>query len=155
MIKGRQITPAQALSRAQDLCARAEHCSGEIRKKLSQWGISAYDADAIIEKLIKTKFIDDARFAEIFTRHKVLYGGWGRRKIAAALFAKRIDRNVIADALDTIDMDEYTARLREIISRKAATMADADTYDGRTRLFRFAASRGFEPDLIATAIRSK
>ncbi len=27
------------------------------------------------------------------------------------------------------------------------------TYDGRTRLFRFAASRGFESDAIAAAIR--
>jgi SOS response regulatory protein OraA/RecX len=32
-------------------------------------------------------------------------------------------------------------------------MTDADSYEGKTKIFRFAASRGFEPDLVAKVIR--
>ncbi len=143
-----------ALARAEDLCARSEHCSGEIREKLYKWGIEADDRDKIIASLISRRYIDDARFAEIFARNKMEFSGWGRRKIAAALAQKRIDRHTIALALEQLDQERYEQRLRDIIVSKRRATPDADTYEGRTRIFRFAASRGFEPELIAQCLRN-
>ena len=53
-----------------------------------------------------------------------------------------------------IDEDEYIGILKKIVLAKAGTISNADSYDGRTRLFRFALSRGFEPDIVARVIRS-
>ena len=58
-----------------------------------------------------------------------------------------------SEAVDAIDPDDYLDILKKIVLAKAGTIKDADTYDGRTRLFRFALSRGFEPDLVAGVIR--
>jgi len=147
------LDPAQALVRAEELCARAEHSSGEISRKLYQWGIGQADAGRIVESLIGRRFIDDRRFAAAYVRDKLEYSGWGRRKIALGLYQKRVARDIIADALADIAPDSYRSRLDSLLDRKRRTMTDADSYDGRTRLFRWAASRGFEPDMIADAIR--
>lgn len=154
MMVRKPLTPQAALMRAESLCARAEHSSGEIRKKLEGWGISRIDAARILDSLVSRRYVDDARFAAAFVRDKVEYAGWGRRKIALALYQKGVSRDVSACALDDIDPDRYEERLREIVDRKRRSLLDgADTYEGRTRIFRHAASRGFEPELIARILR--
>ncbi|MDE5567222.1 MAG: RecX family transcriptional regulator [Muribaculaceae bacterium] len=154
MIRSRKpITPDNALRRLEDLCARSEQCSGEARKKLYNWGIQAKDTEQIISSLIERRFIDDRRYCRAFVRDKLMFSHWGKRKIKLSLIQKRIDRNIIDFELEQIDIDTYTDILKRIVLAKARTIKDADTYEGRTRLFRFAASRGFEPDLISKLIR--
>ena len=151
----KHITAEAALVRAEELCARSEHCSGEIREKLYKWGIGEAEREKIIAQLIERRFVDDERFARIFARDKVEFSGWGRRKIALALYQKHIDRKIINDTLTGIDPERYEQRLHEVLASKHRTIPDADTYEGRTRLYRFAASRGFEPDLIAKILRKQ
>ncbi len=151
----RPISPDRALARLEDLCARSEQSTGEAARKLAGWGIAAQDAAKIIASLVQRRYIDDRRYCHAFVKDKFRFARWGKRKIYAALSIKRVDRTLISEALDEIDGDEYYASLCEIIAAKARSMTDADTYEGRTRLFRFAASRGFEPDLVARAIRAR
>ncbi|MDO4319373.1 MAG: regulatory protein RecX [Bacteroidales bacterium] len=153
MIQRKTVTPQQALVRLEEQCARAEHSTGELRLKMRRWGITPSDADKIIDSLVSRHFVDDSRFAAAYVRDKVEYGGWGRRKIALGLYQKGVARDIISAALDEIDSDRYIERLREIIDRKRRATAEADTYEGRTRIYRHAASRGFEPDLIAKVLR--
>lgn len=154
MIQRRPLTFKEALARAEDMCNRAERCTDEVRRKLLRLGVSAADTEAVIERLTAARYIDDARFARLYARDRVEYAGWGRRKIAAALAVRRIPRQAINEALDALDQEIYLARLRDIVARRRRSLPDADTYEGRTRIFRHAASRGFEPQLIIDAINS-
>ncbi len=147
------MEPERARLRLEELCARSEHCEYELRQKLYRWKVSASDSETIMKSLIYRRFVDDRRFTRAFVRDKVQFGRWGRRKIALALAAKRVDRSIVDDALDEIDDQEYEQNLRDILTSKARTIEEPRTYDGRTRLFRFAASRGYEPDLVARIIR--
>lgn len=154
-IRRQPLTPEQALERARDMCNRAEHCSGEIIKKFRDKGLSEAACRALVERLRSERLVDDDRFARMFVRDKIEYMAWGRRKIAMALAAKRVDRDVISRALDTIDEDVYLDRLRHVVERKRRALGDeAGTYDGRTKLFRYGVSRGFEPDLVARILRT-
>lgn len=154
MIRSKKtVSPQNALSRLEDLCARSEQCSGEARKKLYNWGISPGDAERIVCSLIERRFIDDSRYCKAFVRDKLYFARWGRRKIMLALIQKRVDRDLASEALSEIDEDDYIDILKKIVLAKAKTIKDVDTYDGRTRLFRFAVSRGFEPDLVSRVIR--
>lgn len=147
------ISPQNALIRLEELCSRSEQCTGEARKKLFDWGISSSDAEKIVESLVKRRFIDDRRYCSAFVRDKLMFAHWGKRKIMLSLIQKRIGRDIINDTLDSIDENEYERILKKIVLTKARTIKDADTYEGRTRLFRFAVSRGFEPSLVAKTIR--
>ena len=146
------ITYEQALARAEELCARAEHSSGEIRHKLYLWKLPADRHDELIDSLIDRRFIDDARFARAYARDKMEYAGWGRRKIAVSLATKGVGRTDIAEALAALDSRRYEARLQSLITAKRRTMDDPTSYENRVRIFRFAAARGFEPDLISKVI---
>lgn len=148
MIQRKPVSAERALVRAEELCVRAERSSGEIMKKLRQWGLSSADAEKITASLIQRRFVDDRRFCEAFVRDKVNFARWGRRKIALALYEKGVDRGISAEVLASIDMERYEENLRHIMDVKRRSIAEPDTFEGRTKLFRFAASRGFEPDLI-------
>lgn len=142
--------------RLANLCSRAEYCTGELRDKLRRMAVAADEADAIIARLQRERYVDDARFAAAFVRQKAGIARWGRRKIAAALRAKRVSEGIAREALGEVADEVYAEALRGLLRAKAASQgADAlATYDGRTRLFRFAASRGFLTAEIAEALRA-
>lgn len=140
--------------RLEALCARSEQCEGEIRRKLRLWQIGEEDANTIVRSLRRRRFVDDSRYAGAFVRDKYRFARWGRRKIELALRQKRVDADIIAEALDEIDEDEYTEVLRQLIVLKSKSLGDMDAYEARNRLFRFAVSRGFETT-IASRIISK
>ena len=143
-----------ALSRLETLCARAERCRYELEQKLRLWGISPSDRDRILECLERGRYFDDSRFAAAFTRDKALYARWGRRKIEAALRLKRISSADIADAAGELDEDEYRSAMLDALAAKARSIKEGDTYEGRTKLYRFGLSRGYEPSLLAAALRA-
>lgn len=151
--KKKVLTPEAARIRAEELCARAEHSAGEILDKLYRWGIAPDAAAAIVEALRRTRFIDDTRFARAYCRDKLEYSRWGRRKIALGLYQKRVAREVINEALDEIDPERYREVLRAVMTAKRNSTEDADTYEGRTKIFRHAVSRGFEPDIVVSLMR--
>lgn len=153
----RRLTPGQAFSRMADACARAEICSADAAARLRRRGLSADDIGQIVDRLVEEGFIDDERYARAFVRDKYRFAGWGRRKIALALAAKRIPRDIAAEALDTaVDEEEYRARLIRLLRSKARSLPAElhDTFEGRQKLYAFAAGRGFESSLISSIISS-
>lgn len=148
------MTPQQALMRLEGLCARSEQCIWEISRKLEAWGIAATDRQAIIRSLVLNRYVDDERYATAFCRDKYRFSRWGRVKIKSALIQKHIDRDTIDDALTAIDEQEYEAVLIALLRAKSKTIADVQSYEGKSRLFRFGVSRGFEPALVIKTINS-
>ena len=93
------MTEAGALRRLETLCARSEHSEGELLDKMRRWGLSDEEQARIMEKLVKTRFVDDERFTEAFIHDKIVFNGWGRRKIEQGLWAKHVDEAVYTPCL--------------------------------------------------------
>ena len=70
-----------------------------------------------------------------------------------ALKQKRIDSDIIDEALEEINQDEYTSILRSLLKAKAAHMDRPLSYDDRMKLLRFAVARGFETQLVSSLLR--
>ena len=115
-------------------------------EKLRGWGIAGHKAETIVQHLVDTRFIDDSRYAR-----------WGRIKIIQALRLKRIDRDLIDEALaEEIDDETYIANLCALLRAKCRTIGMAETepdHIARQKLIRFAAGRGYEPSLIMELVR--
>lgn len=147
-MKKKAISAESALERLEELCARSEQCSSDLRNKLYRWNVEP-PHDSIIESLISRGFVNDKRFARAFTRDKYRFDRWGRIKIARALAVKRIDRDIINDALEEIDTREYARNCFNLLHAKKKSLTDAsDSYVTRQKLLRYAAGRGYEPALI-------
>lgn len=152
----KQVTPDIALAKAEALCSVAEYCTDDILKKLSRWNLSLSESGKIIQRLVETRFIDNRRFALAFVRDKYRFSKWGVRKIRFALYQKHISSDIINEALEEgIDPEEYYSILLAVLRSKSRSIKEGNCFEGRTKLFRFAASRGYETDLIARAIRTE
>lgn len=137
-----------ALKRAAALCGNQEQCSSQIRAKLRIWKVSDTDAEQIIQVLTSEKFLDDARYARIYVRDKFRFNAWGKVKLKVMLSQKDIPGALIEDALDQIDPEQYKETCTRIIQEKAATLKETNQFKRKGKLFRFAAQRGFESELI-------
>ncbi len=150
--KPRQITPEQALQRLEALCAASEQCTAELRNKLRRWSISEENAEKIIVRLSEKRFVDDERFAKAFVRDRYRFSRWGRARIAMELKVRKISRTIIGEAMKEIDDDEYVDILIHLLRSKVRSARLGKEYAERAKLFRFAASRGFESSLISRCI---
>lgn len=155
MTSSKPVSPRQVLTKMEELCSRAEYSSGEVRMRVIRMGIPPQMADRIVNRLVETRFIDDERFARVFVREKLTYARWGRQKIIAALYKKGIERSIINETVDQIDIDEYTSILANLLQAKMRSIgADPQRLDNvsKAKLYRFAASRGFESSVISSAL---
>ena len=137
-----------ALRRAAALCSKQEHCTGTILDKLRTWGVDTDVAHMVIRKLQEEKFLDDHRYARFFVKDKFKLNHWGKVKITAMLRQKKIDESVIEEALAEINKEEYEQVCENLIKAKSATINESNHFTRKGKLFRFAAGRGFESDLI-------
>lgn len=142
------ISYEEALKRAAALCSSRELCSSHLRTKLLSWKVSDGDADRIINRLTQEEFLNDQRFASMYVRDKYRLNGWGKIKLKQMLRQKEIPEPVIAEALGQIDPEHYYQTCYRLISEKSATLKEPNQFKRKGKLFRYAAQRGFESELI-------
>jgi regulatory protein len=139
----------QALSKAMALCSRKECSQADIRGKLKTWGITEEDGEAVIQELVRQKFIDDLRFTIAYVKDKVRLNQWGRIKIRYMLSMAKVSHSLIDQAFETIDEDTYADTLKELLQRKTRDLKrETNPYTKKQKLVKFAQGRGFETELI-------
>ena len=141
----RTKTPQQALQSLMRMCARSERSSGDALRLMKRWGVADDEARKVLARLQAERFIDDRRFAEAFVRDKLNLSGWGAYKIKMSLRAKGVAREIIEEVVSQmIDATDMKERLEDIMQRKMRTLKYSSTYEAKTKLIRFAASRGYD-----------
>ena len=146
------MTFEQALSRMAALCSASEHCESEIREKLQKAAMSDSDIERIVAWLYDEQYLDTARYCRAFAHDRLRFARWGRLKIQQALRMKGLPHADISDALQELPENEYRQALNETIAQKERSLHDEDSFTRRSKLMRFAASRGFTADEIMDAL---
>lgn len=128
-------------------CSRREYCVEDIRQK----ALKALDGDAaaaaaVMETLLKEKYVDDLRYASAFARDKASLQGWGEVKIRYMLSAKKISRDIIDQALSEIDHDRASSKLSKLLEAKHKSLRDDPQC--RLKLLRYALGRGYSYDEV-------
>ena len=144
----KRLSDPEALNKAAAYCTLCERCISEVKSKLDAWGVSYSSQQAIIDRLIDEKFIDEKRYCQAFVNDKLRFNHWGRIKIQAKLREKKLPRDLISEALENIDEEEYNNILLTLIKNKSREAGNVEEHKKREKVLRFAASRGFEPSLI-------
>ena len=140
--------PDEALAALMRLCARAEKCEGDARRLMRGWGLAASDAEQVLARLLRERFIDDARYAEAFVREKMRLSGWGEYKIRAALQRKEIARETIDAALAATDRTGMADRLRTQLERKAKMLRVENRYELKNKLIRYGLALGYDYETV-------
>ena len=134
-------------------CSRREYCTKDVLAKAEKaLEGNREEAQKILQTLIEEKYVDDLRYAEAYARDKSSIAGWGEVKIRYMLSAKRVDREVIDQALMEIDVDKADSRLKKLLENKAKTLRKDP--QAHLKLIRFALGRGYKYDDVAKLITS-
>lgn len=146
------MTGQQAFAKLSALCARSEHCQHDMLEKMRQWGVSAEEQAAVMERLVTERYVDDERFARAFATDKIRYNKWGRRKVEQALWLKHISKDIAQTVLGEIADSEYISILKPMLKQKRRSTKSDSEYELNRKLVRFAMGRGFTMDIIRQCI---
>ena len=146
------MTEEQALQKLAALCSQSEHCTSEMKEKMTRWGIEDDAQQRVMEYLVANRYVDDRRYARSFVNDKLKYNKWGPRKIEQALWMKHIDDSIRQEALDDVDNAEYICVLRPLLQSKRKTTKAESDYEMNQKLLRFAIGRGFTFEQVKEVI---
>jgi len=151
-MQAKYISYKKALNKAKYLCSKAEKCKSDIRQKFYAWKVNPSEHDKIIKQLEEQKFIDEERFVKYYVRDKFEFNKWGKIKIRTMLFQKKIPETLINNELKKISEDKYREMLEYLIKQKRKSIKDEYNIQIKSKLMRFAASKGYEPELILSVL---
>lgn len=151
----KKLTPAQALIRAQLACAYQERCHQEMRNKLYEWGLYPDAVENILANLITENFLNEERFAKAYAGGKFRIKKWGRIKIKIELKKRKLSDYCIKKGILEIDDKDYIKTLKEIIAKKSKEIKGGSLQVRNYKIVQYAASRGFEQDLIWDIIKEE
>lgn len=142
----------QIIFKLEAFCAYQERCTQEVRTKLERLGADESLVLEVIKHLKENRFLDDKRFVEAYVQGKVRIKKWGRQKIKAALYQKRIDAKLIQEGIYAfISDEEYQLVLESLIERKNRELStEKNPQIKKQKLMRFLLSRGFQYDEFST-----
>ena len=124
----------------------------EARTKLRHQEVPAELIDDIVDRLVRTGALDDARLAEQVVHAATSRKKQGRRAIARSLSARGIPREVIDEALEELP-DDDAERALEFARSKAGQLSRFDEDTALRRLVGQLARRGFGGSLAMSAAR--
>lgn len=110
-----KINVRRAYNYAVSLLARRDHSEKELLTKLSMKGYKL-GANEAINKLKAAGYLDDERFARLYTRELQNLKKYGKRRIEQELYRKGIASDIIRDVLDETEFSDDD--LAQLIERK-------------------------------------
>ena len=129
----------------------------EARNRKSPAPISDAELQEILEKLVRSNFLNDRDYAYFYIEGRIngQYKPVGPLKLRAKLHQKGIDQAHINAALASLEPDEYNLA-KSLLSRKTKNLDPADLCKQKTqaKLARYLQSNGFNTDIIFKTLRS-
>lgn len=145
----KNFSKEQIISKMEAYCAYQERCLSEIETKLAFLDTNPNDINSIISHLKEFNFFNQERFALSFAVGKFRNNKWGKQKIKAGLYQKKVSTKLISKAIETIDTSEYKKMLADIFEKKWLSLKmEKNEFQKKQKTLRYLQSKGFEYDEI-------
>jgi regulatory protein len=138
----------EALALALQALARKERSVAEMGVWLRGRGVENAEVEAVLEHLLASGALDDARFAVRFAEDKRELAGWGGERIRVALAERRVPDADIEAAL-AADHGELE-RAEALVRNRGIDLGDDR---GRGRALALLLRRGYDSDVAYEAVR--
>ena len=148
----KQLSPPEALSKAEKYCAYQERSHQEVRNKLYSYGLWKNDVEEVLTQLITSGFLNEERFAKAFAGGKFRMKKWGKNKIENELKHRGITPRCIQTGLKEIDTSDYRKTLVQLIKKKAQLVSEPNPFKKRNKIASFVIGKGYEHDLVWSQI---
>lgn len=146
----KKYSKEQIILKLEAYCAYQERCLFEIETKLTSLNSSPSDLTSILTHLKECNFFDQERFSTSYAIGKFRNNKWGKQKIKAGLFQKKISADLISKALASIDITEYKSMAQNLYEKKWISLkSEKNEFERKQKTLRYLQSKGFEYDEIS------
>jgi len=146
----------RTFDRAVGMLATRARSARELQRRLIQKGEPEEAANATIERLIVSGFLNDGSYARQFARARMTGAGIARRRLKQELVRKGVAGDIAEHAISemvTDDAVDEDAILERVARKKLRSLSAADEVTKRRRLFGFLARRGYDVADIQRVMR--
>lgn len=150
----KELTEHEALVKLTVACAKREYCLADMTEKMRRWGLDDEAQEHIKNYLIAHQYIDEERYVRAFVNDKITYNKWGRKKVAYALKQKGIEERVFTPFLEDYNATTYNEQLKHFIKAKQRTLKESDPYKAKSKLIRFALTKGYAIDEVLDVLQA-
>jgi regulatory protein len=143
--------------RALNMLAFRARSSAELVRSLVRKGETRELAERAVARLQEQGLLDDAAFAQSFTRAKVLGAKQSKRRVQQGLARKGVARAVSDAAIATVFEEEEVDQrgiVEEAARKKMRSLIKLDPVVRRRRLYAFLARRGYDGEDIRRAMEA-
>lgn len=156
MKKSKPLTSeAQALRYAVWLLSRRPYSSGELEEKFRHRTLPPEMGKKVLERLKEKRYVDDRDFAELLVRSKTAQN-WGPAKIRAALYKRRVPRELGERALSkSFPAALEKTNARELLTRQKRRFSaknDPKAARARQKAFGFLVRKGYSLEAARLAV---
>jgi regulatory protein len=150
----RQDDPeASAMAVCLRLLTVAPRTRAQLEEALHRRGVPPRAADAVMERLIRAKLIDDAAFAQAWVETRHYSRGLARRALSAELRQRGVDEGQVQDAVAELSPEQEEAAARRMVAAKLAATRGRPLPTRMRRLMGLLARKGYPPGLAYRVVR--
>ncbi len=141
--------------KALELLSLREHGSGELRTKLLQKGYDKVIISEVIDYLKQKNYLNDERFAELYSEELIQRKQLGPMKVKEKLFQRGMSSSLIRNILSGYDHETQVENCRFHFHKKFKSNTSFETREEKAKAIRFLQGKGFGWDVIAEIVNNE
>lgn len=135
-------------------CAYQERCHVEVQEKLRSFMLTSDEMDRVIVHLIEHNYLNEERFACVFSISKFHQKKWGKIRITTELKARKISSYLISKAIGEIPNHEYDDTFHQIAEKHWETIFEKNELKKRKKFCDYLLRKGWESDLVYEKVKA-
>jgi regulatory protein len=140
----------EALSLALEALARKERTVAELGSWLRGRGVEYGQVEEVVDQLVSTGVLDDARYARRYAEDKRELRGWGSERIRTALFERGVADEDVEEALGGGGVEGEVELALGLLQQRGTELEDGPE---RQRALGMLIRRGYDSEVAYEAIR--
>ena len=134
-------------------CSYQERCHIEVSEKLRSFVLNQQEKDQIIVHLIAHNFLNEERFASVFSISKFHQKKWGKIRIKNELKARKISDYLVTKALKEIPAEEYEMTFDTLAEKHWETITEKNDLKKRKKFCDYLLRKGWESERIYEKVK--
>lgn len=143
----------QVLQKLEYYCAYQERCHSEVQEKLRSFHLTSNEMDVVIVHLIQNNYLNEERFACVFSISKFHQKHWGKIRIKNELKARKISDFLITKAIKEIPSEEYHSTFDTIAEKHWESITEKNTLKKRKKFCDYLLRKGWESELVYEKVK--
>lgn len=135
-------------------CSYQERCHAEVVQKLYALSVPSNQQDEIIVHLLRHNFLNEERFAKLFSISKFHQKKWGKNRISNELKQRNISDYLIKVGLKEIPDEEYATTFHELAEKTWHSITEKNVLKKRKKYCDTLLRKGWESDWVYEKVKA-